>query len=249
MNKKAFDIKLKTLLNIDKNSKGFNDERYEDENTFEKWKPSDDKFKKETSGTKPNMASYGSSSRFLYKTFYNQTINLGDIKIENIEFEKIMKHKIHANFDMYFKKDNNHYYFEGKCHEIFDYHYPKFPKSYHSIFDEYNIEYEEEDKCIRIKHDFSCGFNHISFDIKQFICHILSILETKNNNNYLIYLLYAPKYLMEENKELYNCFETQFVESINYVKDIVKDKIEFKLFYKISLENEEPNFIEKELKY
>ena len=149
LNKIDFDLKIKELKNTNGSLYGYGDKRYESKDEFEKFcecftNENKKKYSKELSGEKPNMASYASSSRFIYKTFHN-TSSLVKINIYNtkkFEFEKNIKGGVRANFDMYCENDKNCYYFEGKCHEIFDSHSPVFKKSYAKIFDKFNIKYE-----------------------------------------------------------------------------------------------------------
>lgn len=261
MNKKDFDIELKKLVIGNYADIGFNDVRYEKEELFDKWtanmnKSDKDRYCKELikdGGKKPKMASYGSSSRFVYKTFKGrknldkvvpQYINNG-----NFEFEKIMKGHVRANFDMFYGVEKNNYYFEAKCHEIFDNHSPIFAKSYSQYFGK--IKHKDYNgKQIIITDPIFSNDTKIVFDIKQFICHVLAITNNKKENvtDHLIYLLYAPKELKNKLSDVYNLFIEQYKEAIKYVKEKFEINIVFKLYFKTSIEDkEEVVFIEKKL--
>jgi len=256
---KDFCCTLKTLMGRD-DGKGIGGyEFYEDKTHYINWvsqmsEEDHNAYVKEINDTNPKMAAYASSARFIYKSFKDKSnlkkLGLGIQCCEDRVFEKIMKGKVRANFDMYLEEGKTKYYFEAKCRELFDYHYPYFPKSYKEIAKEL-FEDIEDKEYVKLKGLPEKLTGRLYFDIKQFVCHVLAIMNANNENtNYLIYLLYAPKELLESNdyKGIYDKFIEQYKSAIRYVKDKLKADINFKLFIKTSIEEIEPiKFIEKEI--
>ncbi len=143
----------------------------------------------------PKMASFGSSSRFIYNLSKN---------IDNFCFEKALPTRVGhtANLDGYLKKDID-IFVEAKCREIYASHKnTKVNDVYKKVYEyinpdfRYEIEpFDEEyskytfyykDKCIE------------HFDIKQLICHFLGICANILENNAnpklrFIYLIFNPQ--------------------------------------------------------
>lgn len=151
--------------------------------------------------TPPKMASFGSSSRFIYNKSKD---------IEGFEFEKQLPTRVGhrpANIDGYIQRGNVCIYVEGKCREIYASHKAiKVSNVYLDIYDKLKenfskFNYKNEGQ-IDDRH-FMCSFSYddkplVHFDIKQLICHFLGIssylLENKeaNSNIKFIYLIFNP---------------------------------------------------------
>lgn len=156
----------------------------------------------------PKMASVASSSRFCYLALRDGT----DILIPNrslikgdVEFEKeckIFEDGLTApQLDAYIKDSTCDYYIEAKCHEIFDSHKIEFKNKYWDIFERDKSFHGALTKVIKKKDTFELpkelfGIteNHLRFDVKQFICHLLGIAhQSKGKCAELIYLFFKPK--------------------------------------------------------
>ena len=152
----------------------------------------------------PKMASFGSSSRFLY--------NLSKEKVGFV-FEKRLPTKVGprpANLDGYLKLNDTDILVEAKCGEIYYSHSKDVSKSYIKVYDELKKRYSEfsyinhpsKDKDSEDKDSFSCSFTFkgkpiVYFDIKQLISHFLGItagiLEGKVAANIkFVYLIFNP---------------------------------------------------------
>lgn len=155
----------------------------------------------------PKMASFGSSSRFLY--------NLSK-DIEGFQFEKLMPTRVggSANLDGYIMRGDDDVFIEAKCREIYSSHktievsnvYEEIYKELKELYPEFSfknngrpIKNGKEDN----KH-FKCTFKFdgeeiVHFDIKQLICHFLAIsaniLENENVNTDIkfVYLIFNPQ--------------------------------------------------------
>ena len=136
----------------------------------------------------PKMASYGSSSRFVYNTLRD---------VPNIEFEKDCPKRFARGFnpqlDAYVKIGGTSIFVEAKCHEIYnDKHLGG--KSYETVYKRVGngFKYNEETSVI------SCnGMEIRHIEAKQLICHLLaiaaSILEGRSEPNArLVYLIFNP---------------------------------------------------------
>ena len=182
----------------------------------------------EKNGRPPKMASYGSSSRMIYKLSSHK---------EEFHFEKKLPTTIGgtANLDGFYEDDNRYVFVEAKCHEIYSSKNSSVSKAYEKL---YNFINEKMSGIVEIKmHDSKCGryldveyfakgekLRH--FDMKQMICHLLGIatgilkgdLDKKQTD--FIYLLYDPSKLelAPDTKEavdsIYNrtCYEFNLVD-------------------------------------
>lgn len=155
----------------------------------------------------PKMASYGSSSHFIYKLSRD---------IPNFEFEKPQKTRIGgtANLDGYCKLEQTDIYVEAKCREIYPVHYFDVKNCYIAVYEylEENstlfrfkiIETNDKEKKKKVKF----YYNEVEikyFDMKQIICHFLGIINELpcdyQRNIRFLYLIYNPKDLTAiENK-------------------------------------------------
>jgi hypothetical protein len=193
----------------------------------------------------PKMASIASSSRFAYLTFKDDpetTIRKiipdifsgGDFRFE----DKISIPNVSGtpNLDASYKvKGKLSVYFEAKCHEIFDTHYPIWRNAY---FDngaffgndckslcipdyENNVKpHFKKDRETKLKimdHEskelsteiFDIGDERLYLDIKQFVCHLLGVANDEAPKKELIYLYFKPSSMIEF-KEEYLILEKQF---------------------------------------
>lgn len=155
----------------------------------------------------PKMASFGSSSRFLY--------NLSK-DIEGFQFEKLMPTRVggSANLDGYIMRGDDDVFIEAKCREIYSSHktievsnvYEEIYKELQELYPEFSfknngrpIKNGKEDN-----EHFKCTFKFdgeeiVHFDIKQLICHFLAIsaniIENENVNTDIkfVYLIFNPQ--------------------------------------------------------
>ena len=147
----------------------------------------------------PKMASYGSSSRFIYN------LSKG---VEGFCFEKQLPTcvgKRPANLDGFLHYDKCDIYVEAKCREIYG-HSPFLKVS--NVYEHVYEYIHKKNNCFVFekmdseKGHFKCSFTYNGillkhFDIKQLICHFLAIstdmLENNNNTNIkFLYLIFNP---------------------------------------------------------
>ena len=154
----------------------------------------------------PKMASFGSSSRFLYNISKD---------IVGFQFEKLLPTRVGgtANLDGYIMRGDVDVFVEAKCKEIYSSHKPiKVSDVYKEIYDKLKTDngfsYDNNGRPIKDgktddKH-FKCTFKFdgediVHFDIKQLICHFLAISanilenEKANKNVKFVYLIFNPK--------------------------------------------------------
>ncbi len=140
----------------------------------------------------PHMASVGSSSHFCY-------IALKDI--EGVEFEKDCPifYRAVPHIDAYIPQEDCEVFVEVKCHEIFDSHKTKMSKKYGKYFKENDIFTELIPKDWTVDKELSIPLNLLgvnkkcSFDVKQFICHLLGIAANRcEKPAKLVYLFFIP---------------------------------------------------------
>ena len=136
----------------------------------------------------PKMASYGSSSRFVYHTLRD---------VPNVEFEKDCPKRFARGFnpqlDAYVEIGGTSIFVEAKCHEIYNDKYLG-SKSYEKVYKRLGsgFKYNEETSVI------SCNGTEIRhIEAKQLICHLLaiaaSILEGRcEPKTRLVYLIFNP---------------------------------------------------------
>ena len=134
------------------------------------------------------MASYGSSSRFVYKTLRD---------VANIEFEKDCPKRFargwNPQLDAYVKVGETAIFVEAKCHEIYnDNHLGS--KSYEKVYNcvGNGFKYDEMTSVI------SCNGTEIRhIEAKQLICHLLAIAAAILEGRCvpkvrLVYLIFNP---------------------------------------------------------
>lgn len=156
----------------------------------------------------PKMASVASSSRFCYLALRGGTNALfsdWEVTKDDVEFEK--ECRIFADgptapqLDAYIENPSCSCYIEAKCHEIFDSHKIEFKNKYWNIFQK-----DKSFSCVSrnaTRHDetfelsgnvFGLSDDHLRFDVKQFVCHLLGIAQQTNGKQAkLVYLFFKPK--------------------------------------------------------
>lgn len=157
----------------------------------------------------PKMASFGSSSRFLYNVSKD---------IEGFQFEKLLPTRVghSANLDGYLMRSDVDVFVEAKCKEIYSSHkIVEISNVYKEIYQELKKKYTKfsyEAKSSKDKDHFNCTFildekPIVHFDIKQLICHFLgisaNILENQkaNTNIRFVYILFNPNHNTSFNNE------------------------------------------------
>ena len=191
----------------------------------------------------PKMASFGSSSRFLYSVSKD---------IEGFQFEKLLPTRVggSANLDGYITRGDGDVFVEAKCREIYSSHntievsnvYEEIYKELQELYPKFSfknngrpIKNGKEDN-----EHFNCTFKFngkeiIHFDIKQLICHFLAIsaniLENENANKNIkfIYLIFNPKEVIEQvEKESY---KKQIIEIYGDTKKEITDYFDMELLF------------------
>lgn len=191
----------------------------------------------------PKMASFGSSSRFLYNISKN---------IECFQFEKLLPTRVggSANLDGYITRGDGDVFVEAKCREIYSSHktievsnvYEEIYKELQELYPKFSfknngrpIKNGKEDN-----EHFNCTFKFngkeiIHFDIKQLICHFLAIsaniLENENANKNIkfIYLIFNPNEVIEQvEKESY---KKQIIEIYGDTKKEITDYFDMELLF------------------
>lgn len=168
----------------------------------------------------PKMASFGSSSRFLYNVSKD---------IEEFQFEKQLPTRVghSANLDGYTMRGDVDVFVEAKCREIYSSHktveisnvYEEIYKELHESYPKFSFKNngKEDDEHFNCTFKFN-GKEIIHFDIKQLICHFLAIsanlLENEHANKKIkfVYLIFNP--------ECNTCFENEKISS--YRKRIIE---------------------------
>jgi len=161
----------------------------------------------------PKMASYGSSSRMIYKLLN---------KVEGIHFEKQLPTKVGgtANLDGYLERGETEIFIEAKCREIYTKHAiidikKVYNKVLEAIKSDNAFHYTKGDKETKTGYlNYSFFYSKtpiVRFDIKQLICHFLGIaanyIKNKSAKNKIcfIYLIYNPTdFNIKELKDVYD---------------------------------------------
>ncbi len=182
----------------------------------------------------------------------------GQSKKVKIELEKDLKIKdsngdiiSHPQMDVFFTtKENEKYYIEVKCHEVLDNHktikmrYDYInAKFFNYIFpgrisdlekkeDGNGVFLAKERKFLTAK-DFGCEIDISHFDFKQFICHLLGILNDKDPNEEVhFYYLFYKNNEYPEKENLYGELEKELKIITKKFGDFFKSqKIDFGYFY------------------
>lgn len=197
----------------------------------------------------PKMASYGSSSRFIYKLSRD---------IPGFEFEKKLgicvparneNTEAKASLDGYLESKT--IFVEAKCREIYSESHPEFNEKYRAFYNflsegtgsDFQFELKESvNKMGEIKRRiyFSWAGKPIShLDLKQLLCHMLgigkkSLIEGGKNTPTLLYLVYRPT-----DKVLSFINSKRTVNSIKRCREIEENEassiIDTKLLYKLAV--------------
>lgn len=189
--------------------------------------------KGEMAGNPPHMASYGSSSRFVWNQLHD---------IKDIEFEKTLPTHVgnSAHLDACLK---NRVFVEAKCHEIYVTSH-KGCKAYKEVYDYISSKYPklECDKSLK----FSINGKHIChFDLKQIICHFLAIaagiLTRKIETNIsFVYMIYNPESVKEHieaiGEEHWSSISQAYNETLKEI-----DSIDMKLLFNTIFEFQKEN--------
>lgn len=185
----------------------------------------------------PKMASFGSSSRFLYNISKD---------IVGFQFEKLLPTRVGgtANLDGYIMRGDVDVFVEAKCREIYSSHIKvEVSKVYQEVYDklaaEKDLLFSYEEICSKDKEHFDCTFKVngkviVHFDIKQLICHFLAIsaniLENEKANKKVkfVYLIFNPKDTDAA------CFENEKVSSykeriFNIYNETIEEIRKFKM--------------------
>lgn len=166
----------------------------------------------------PKMASFGSSSRFIYTLVYEN-------RIENFAFELKLPTKVGgtANLDGYLENDK-HIFIEAKCREPYGTKANEFGVAYEKLYDYIDKSTKSNVNCKTVKTedekkitaDFSLYINNDDprqavkhFDIKQMISHLLGIgVAVLRDGKYLdkpikfLYLIYDPRNLTFKDEKI-----------------------------------------------
>lgn len=192
----------------------------------------------------PKMASFGSSSRFLYSVSKD---------IEGFQFEKLLPTRVghSANLDGYIMRNDVDFFVEAKCREIYSSHktveisnvYEEIYKELQKLYPEFSFKNngKEDDEHFNCTFKFN-GKEIIHFDIKQLICHFLAIsanlLENEHANKKIkfVYLIFNPKYNTCFENEKISSYRERIIERRNKtIEEIEKFNMEllFKSIFKI----------------
>ena len=157
-------------------------------------------------------------------------------ELEDFSFEKILKIKkigrTSPQMDVWFETSTKVFFYEVKCHEIFDSHKKiLLSKSYNQydvfkeIAEKYGLPLDREvikDGYRYFSFDWSdfdlkCNTHH--FDLKQFICHLMGIISSNTKpgkKKQFVYLFYK-----NDSDEFSNIYE-QLEMEIKQIKDSFK---------------------------
>lgn len=141
----------------------------------------------------PKMASYASSSRFMYE----MAVTIDGFTVEEKLSTGLGGRK--ASLDGYLASKN--LYVEAKCHEFYSHSNPKLRKGHKNLFDgiidllpQFSYEPKEIGKRVCLSFDGDI----YNFDLKQMLCHLCGIANRvlRNRNGLqkvnFIYLIYKP---------------------------------------------------------
>jgi hypothetical protein len=184
----------------------------------------------------PKMASFGSSSRLVYKR---------SCDIEGFSFEEKLDTRVGgtANLDGFLRKDSEYIYVEAKMREIYggSHANEEISEAYLPVYDKIKEKCEafsytqaDCDKKGYKKITFVVNKeNVLHFDLKQVICHFLGITydlakhAIKSPNVKFVYLLYNP-YRIETCLDVK--YQQQVLNRYDEVHDFINDKIEQNFF-------------------
>lgn len=179
----------------------------------------------------PKMASFGSSSRFIYKLSKDIPGFVFEEKLSTCVGRKTSK----ANLDGFLQKEKENIYVEAKCREIYGSHkkieinnkYEEVYKRIHELTKK-KFSYIKEDTSKKegySKYTFKYNGKYIEhFDIKQLICHFLAIaadyLGKKHTRKIkFLYLIFDPH-------EVENKIDSKYKNKILDIYDETIEEIE-----------------------
>ena len=195
----------------------------------------------EKNGRPPKMASYGSSSRMIYRL---------SKAIDGFCFEKKLNTAIGgtAHLDGFVEYDDRYVFVEAKCREPYSMSYPiELSRAYRELCEYINQNMSPSLECHLREHPTREGYMKACFsgdgeeiayfDIKQMICHLLGIAnalirgELKQKQIDFLYLVYDPTELDcgEEIENIYGQLSqeaigvdmnTLFVCILRYLREI-----------------------------
>lgn len=196
----------------------------------------------------PSMLSVASSSRFCYLSLVNSDLSVFGIRkgSSRIKFEEklpILDRGIPPHMDACLEIEDKLYFFECKCHELFDCHSIVLAESYFKknlIVDRIFANKEYKDKVKKYDDGNETHYRQYSptilgvnenprFDIKQLITHIMGIqnkLRSANTNSAeLIYYYFIPKDVKDNKqiKEVIDELENEIKVIFAKIKDFIPE--------------------------
>lgn len=165
-------------------------------------------------GTPPKMLSVGSSSAFCFTSLVvDRHTNIKEgadffskegETIRRTYFEKVLpifekENIIPPHMDAYAKSKSSEYFFECKCHEMFDQHPLKLSKKYFDTDKDLIVDYLPKESLVLEKGEYSIseeifGVKDTTFDIKQLLTHLMGIkCNKKMRESHLIYYYSFPE--------------------------------------------------------
>ena len=197
----------------------------------------------EKNGRPPKFLSIGSSSLFCYLALSTDCaddkegadyFSIGDDKINNVEFEKKLKvlpgNANPPHMDAYAKTKNREYFFECKCHEMFDKHNIRLSKKYFSTDKDLVVNYIPQEYLIDNGKFYAVdsnafGIENSAFDIKQFLTHLMGIKcnMQKQEVQFIYFYCLPPKNLIKNNKILDICQKAISDANALFKSDIVSN--------------------------
>lgn len=191
----------------------------------------------------PKMASFGSSSRFIYELSKNVTGYAFEVKLDTRVGGT-------ANLDGFLRKGNNYIYVEAKRREIYgsSHKNEEIKTVYIPVYDKIKenckeFHYKQKDckEPEMKKITFYIKGNPVEyFDLKQLICHFLGITYDIAKNNIqnakvtFLYLIYDPNDVDMSNykEEIINRYQG-VIDLVNKSKDVIKSIFQAVLQYQI----------------
>ena len=204
----------------------------------------------------PKMASVASSSRFCYLALRDGTDALipgRSLTKDDVEFEKECRifeaGGTAPQLDAYVKDEVCDRYIEAKCHEIFDKHRIELKNKYWDIFKEEKSLRPVLSKAVKYRESFELPkevfgltSNHMRFDVKQLVCHLLGIAkQSEGKYAELVYLFFKPVCEEEElSAKMDEVFEElqQETDAIFQCKPIKEFCEEHKIRLRVIIQNE-----------
>jgi len=201
----------------------------------------------------PKMASYASSSRFVYTLLRKELCN------NDVVFEQKLPTGIKSsvpNMDAFLATSKEFIFVEAKCHEIYASPSPKYKTAFKEFYDIISKKTEFSYEPAAEVNDSSVTFKYNAepikrFDIKQTIAHIRSIayacingvvvkdgkvekrlMLAENQSPVFAYLVYNPEDLKDfvEDEKAWKAIDIDYKKEINFIDNRIKDGFFNKLF-------------------